>query len=157
MWCCSISGDRIPSTTKCESYKCHQEAGMGGNSILKNSLALGILKVSLRQKRFIRETDKRENIVLITNFNYTWIDRGNAWLCNIKQTKILEMLNDCTIDQLIIEPTRISDPKLNPEWCPESGTCCKYRRIDREKWSRCRQIQDLLGWKVDQKFQPCQI
>lgn len=54
----------------------------------------------------IREAAQSNNVIIIGDFNFLHIDWINACSVSVRQTKILDMINDCAIDQLVTESTR---------------------------------------------------
>lgn len=63
----------------------------------------------LEKQKKIREVTKCKNVVIMEEFSFLYIDWINAFLDCVKETEFLEMLNDCTMDQLIGHRT-IGDP-----------------------------------------------
>ncbi|XP_053130019.1 uncharacterized protein LOC128335549 [Hemicordylus capensis] len=54
----------------------------------------------------IREASRRGRAVIMGDFNYPHIDWVNSQSGQNKEVKFLDILNDCALEQLVMEPTR---------------------------------------------------
>ena len=57
-------------------------------------------------QREIREVSKRDRIVILTNFNSPHIEWANVCSGQERETGCLNMLNDCALEQFLMEPNR---------------------------------------------------
>lgn len=88
---------------------------MGGDTSPKVLLKMGLYyhppdqttEAYLEMQKELSEVTKADNVVILGDFSYPCIDWINMCSSNGVETRFLYIINVCTAEQLVTEPTRV--------------------------------------------------